>query len=219
MHIIVFHLDYVRPSVGQTHRRDGGQFLAADPGRRCCWAFGPMRLASALGGAAFPLFFLSGAVGIGIGDVAFFQTLPRLGSRLTSLLIGCLSAPLAALIEWVWLGTTLSVAQILWGLLTVCGVGLALMPGEHVHRTRRDLFVGTLFSVLASAVRRGRRRPEPPGLRGRARHRRTPRWRECRLSTRASAGCCSAGFACWWSSGAPSRSRPTPRTSWSSRPR
>jgi drug/metabolite transporter (DMT)-like permease len=38
----------------------------------------------------------------------------------------------------------------LWGLLTVFGVGLALMPGEHMHRTRRDLFVGSLFSVLAS---------------------------------------------------------------------
>ena len=101
-----------------------------------------------LGGDAFGLFFLSGAVGIGIGDVAFFQTLPRLGSRLTSLLTGCISAPFAALIEWVWLGTTLSVAQMLWGLLTVGGVGLALMPSEHVHRTRRDLFVGTLFSVL-----------------------------------------------------------------------
>ena len=100
--------------------------------------------------AAFPLFFLSGAVGIGIGDVAFFQTLPRLGSRLTSLLIGCLSAPLAALIEWVWLGTTLSLAQILWGLLTVGGVGLALMPSEHMQRTRRDLWVGTLFSMLSA---------------------------------------------------------------------
>ena len=103
-----------------------------------------------MGGAAFPLFCLSGAVGIGVGDVALFQTLPRLGSRLTSLLTGCLSAPLAALIEWVWLGTTLSQAQILWGLLIVAGVGLALMPGEHLHRTRRELFVGTLFATLAS---------------------------------------------------------------------
>jgi drug/metabolite transporter (DMT)-like permease len=102
------------------------------------------------GGAAFPLFFLSGAVGIGIGDVAFFQTLTRLGSRLTSLLIGCLSAPFAALIEWLWLGTTLSLAQILWGLLTVGGVGLALMPSEHVQRTRRDLLVGSIFATLAS---------------------------------------------------------------------
>ncbi len=100
--------------------------------------------------AAFPLFFLSGAAGIGLGDAAFFQTLPRLGSRLTALLIGCLSAPLAALIEWLWLGTTLSLAQILWGLLTVAGVGLALMPGEHVRRTRSDLWVGTLFATCSS---------------------------------------------------------------------
>jgi drug/metabolite transporter (DMT)-like permease len=101
-------------------------------------------------GAAFELFFLSGAVGIGIGDVAFFQALPRLGSRLTALLIGCLTAPMAALIEWLWLGTTLSTAQILWGLLTVGGVGLALLPSEHLHRTRRDLLAGTLWAILAS---------------------------------------------------------------------
>jgi len=100
--------------------------------------------------AAFQLFFLSGAVGVGLGDASFFQTLPRLGSRLTALLIGCLSAPLAALIEWLWLGTTLSLAQILWGLLTVGGVGLALMPGEHLHRTSSDLWLGTLFATFAS---------------------------------------------------------------------
>src|ERR1035441_2516797 len=77
---------------------------------------------------------------------------PGADARRTSAsdLTGCISAPFAALIEWVWLGTTLSVAQMLWGLLTVGGVGLALMPGEHLHRTRRDLFVGTLAAVLAS---------------------------------------------------------------------
>jgi drug/metabolite transporter (DMT)-like permease len=99
---------------------------------------------------ALPLFCLSGAAGIGLGDTAFFQALPRLGSRLTSLLIGCLTAPLAALIEWLWLGTSLSLAQILWGLLTVAGVGIALMPGEHVQRSRRDLWVGTSFAVLSA---------------------------------------------------------------------
>ncbi|HVM49262.1 MAG TPA: DMT family transporter [Candidatus Acidoferrum sp.] len=102
------------------------------------------------GGAAFPLFFLSGAVGIGIGDMAFFQALPRLGSRLTTLLINCLGAPLAGLIEWMWLGTTLTRAQILWGLLIVGAVGVALMPSEHVRRSRRDLLAGTAFSVLAA---------------------------------------------------------------------
>jgi drug/metabolite transporter (DMT)-like permease len=102
------------------------------------------------GGPGFPLFFLSGVIGIGIGDMAFFQTLPRLGSRLTSLLIGCLSAPFAALIEWLWLGTKLSLAQILWGLLIVAAVGGALMPSQHVHRNRRDLSVGTVFAVFAA---------------------------------------------------------------------
>jgi drug/metabolite transporter (DMT)-like permease len=111
------------------------------------WAYG---FGVGVGGAAFPLFFLSGAVGIGLGDMAFFQTLPRLGSRLTSLLTGCLSAPLAALIEWLWLGTRLSRGQILWGLIIVGAVGLALMPSEHVQRTRRALVVGTVYAVLSS---------------------------------------------------------------------
>jgi drug/metabolite transporter (DMT)-like permease len=111
------------------------------------WAYA---FGNGVAGAAFSLFFLSGLVGIGIGDVAFYQSLPRLGSRLTSLLNGCLSAPLAALIEWIWLGTSLSTAQILWGLLTVGGVGLALMPGEQVQRTRRALWIGTLAALLAS---------------------------------------------------------------------
>src|SRR4026208_1725498 len=56
-----------------------------------------------LGGAALPMFLLSGVVGVGVGDVALFQALPRLGSRLSLLLIQCMGAPSAALIEWAWL--------------------------------------------------------------------------------------------------------------------
>ena len=32
MHIIILNLDYLRPSLGQTHWGDGSQLLAADPG-------------------------------------------------------------------------------------------------------------------------------------------------------------------------------------------
>jgi len=60
------------------------------------WAYG---FGIGLEGNAFPLFFLSGIIGIGIGDVALFQALPRLGSRLSLLLIQCLTAPFDALIE------------------------------------------------------------------------------------------------------------------------
>ena len=62
-------------------------------------------------GDSFPLFLWSGIIGIGVGDVALFQALPRLGSRVTVLLIQCLSTPLAALIEWLWLGTKLTGVQ------------------------------------------------------------------------------------------------------------
>src|ERR1035437_1380138 len=43
-------------------------------------------------------FMVSGLFGIGIGDTAFFQALPRLGSRRTVLITQCLTAPFAAVI-------------------------------------------------------------------------------------------------------------------------
>ena len=111
------------------------------------WAYGFGR---GLSGDAFPLFLLSGILGIGVGDVALFQALPRLGSRLSLLLIQCLTAPFGALIEWGWLGTTLTLWQILCGLTILAGVGLALTPGEHLRLTRRDLAAGMAFSLLAA---------------------------------------------------------------------
>src|SRR5262249_13453412 len=38
---------------------------------------------SGIAGKAFPCFLLSGCVGFGLGDLALYQALPRLGSRLS----------------------------------------------------------------------------------------------------------------------------------------
>jgi len=103
-----------------------------------------------LEGTAFPFFLLSGIMGIGVGDVAYFQALPRLGPRLCLLLVQCLTAPLGALIEWLWLGTTLTFFQLLFGLITLVGVGIALKPDEKVRLARREWIVGTLCGVLAA---------------------------------------------------------------------
>lgn len=103
-----------------------------------------------LGGGALAIFFLSGCIGFGLGDISLFHALPRLGPRLSSLLAGCLAAPFAGLIEWLWLGTRLTVAQALGGLVILSGVGLALAPEQHAPIAPRARLVGILLGVLAA---------------------------------------------------------------------
>jgi drug/metabolite transporter (DMT)-like permease len=67
-----------------------------------CWAF---IWGTGIAGPAFPWLFLSGIVGFGLGDMGLFGAIPRIGPRLTILLTQCLAAPIAALVEWIWLGT------------------------------------------------------------------------------------------------------------------
>ena len=104
-----------------------------------------------LGGGALGMFLLSGVIGIGIGDAGLFEALPRLGSRLSVLLIQCLTAPIAALTEWLWLGTTLGMVQIFCILAILAGVAAALSPSEHLHIPRAKLFAGILFAILGAA--------------------------------------------------------------------
>jgi len=105
---------------------------------------------SGLAGGAFPIFLVSGCIGFGIGDMALFQALPRLGSRLSVMLTLCLSSPLAAALEWGWLGTGLSLAEVICGLVILIGVALALAPGRQLHLARRQLAWGLSFGLLAS---------------------------------------------------------------------
>ncbi len=103
-----------------------------------------------LGGAGLSFFVWSGFVGFGLGDLALYEALPRLGSRLTLLLSQCLAAPVGAVVEWVWLGTTLTVAQMVAGLVILAGVAVGLAPRSHVRMDRKHLFSGTIFGVLAA---------------------------------------------------------------------
>jgi drug/metabolite transporter (DMT)-like permease len=103
-----------------------------------------------LSGNAFTIFFISGCIGFGVGDLALFQAYPRLGSRLTILLVQCLAAPFAALTEWLWLHTTLSWWQVLYGLTILAGVALALSPSRHLELSPKQIWQGTLFGALAA---------------------------------------------------------------------
>ena len=103
-----------------------------------------------LGGGAFPVFFLSGCIGFGLGDLALYQTIPRIGPRLTILMVHCLAAPFAALTEWLWLGTALTLTQIIAGLVILAGVAIALAPREHLDIEPRALAQGISFGLVAA---------------------------------------------------------------------
>src|SRR5258705_82683 len=105
-----------------------------------------------LGGAAFLYFFLSGLLGFGVGDVALYQALPRLGARLAMVFTQCLAAPFGSLIEWLWLDTRLTHSQILCIAIALTGVGVAIAPakGERASKERRVNFLRAVFGTLAA---------------------------------------------------------------------
>ena len=101
-------------------------------------------------GRAFSLFVLSGLAGIGLGDTAYFQALPRLGGRRAVLLVQCLTAPCAVVIEWLWLGTRLNAAEIVCIAVMLGGVVVALTPVEHLKIAPDLLWPGLLASAVAA---------------------------------------------------------------------
>jgi drug/metabolite transporter (DMT)-like permease len=102
-----------------------------------------------LTGTAFPVLFLSGCVGFGIGDLSMFQAYPRIGARRTIVLIQCLAAPFGALIEWLWLHHTPTGPQAFYGAVILLGVATALMPAKKDAQPTQGLAAGILFGILS----------------------------------------------------------------------
>lgn len=103
---------------------------------------------------ALGLLLLSGAIGIGLGDTAYFEALSHLGARRT-LLLGMLAPPMAALLALVILRESLSLAAWLGILATVLGVTWVVterVPGssEVPGHLKRGVAFGSL-AALAQA--------------------------------------------------------------------
>jgi drug/metabolite transporter (DMT)-like permease len=115
------------------------------------WAF---TFGGGLGGGVLVLFALSGAVGVGLGDMAFYHALPRLGTRIATLVSQCLMAPLGALIEWLWLGTQPTLHQALFSIVAISGVVIAVRPasgGNKSHITPGGIFLAVLGAAGTAA--------------------------------------------------------------------
>jgi drug/metabolite transporter (DMT)-like permease len=88
---------------------------------------------------------------VGVGaDVFLFQALPRIGSRLSLLIVQCFSALSAAMLEWLWLGAKISTRQAAACVIILAGVALALAPGKHLETKRGVLAAGICFGFLAA---------------------------------------------------------------------
>ena len=103
-----------------------------------------------LGGGAFGMFFISGIIGFGVGDYGLFRAYKIIGSRLTMVMTQCLAAPFAATVEWLWLGSTLSLGQVLAGVGILIGVSLALAPNDTMHIDKEHWKNGIFWGLLSA---------------------------------------------------------------------
>ena len=103
---------------------------------------------------------LSGIVGFFLGDILLFKTLVEIGPRV-GMLIFSLSAPTAALIEWLFMGQTYHLIQWIGIFTTLSGVSIVILEKKPVRRKKNNLLIrhisikGVLFgfgAMLGQAV-------------------------------------------------------------------
>jgi drug/metabolite transporter (DMT)-like permease len=96
-------------------------------------------------------FFTGGVAGFGVGGVSMFLSLPRLGSSLSTLIVQCVSALVAAAVEFAWLGTALTGYQMLWAALALAGVAVGLMPRSMERVSPEKFRAGVGWALLSAA--------------------------------------------------------------------
>lgn len=99
----------------------------------------------------------SGIIGLTLGDTLFFVSIRHLGAALTAAL-QCLTPPLNALIDWIYLGipmTTIQVVGMVIVIVAVAGVVLAGSSnrvGKHLSRAWTFGLLAAVGSALCQAV-------------------------------------------------------------------
>jgi uncharacterized membrane protein len=95
----------------------------------------------------YALFFISGVIGLGIGDALFLKSLNLLGAGLSAI-VSCLWAPFIAGMSIIFLHEHLSVLQIMGIVLVAAAVPVATLRTRS-GISRRDLGWGLFWGVLA----------------------------------------------------------------------
>jgi len=98
------------------------------------------------------MLLLSGVIGIGLGDTAYFYGLKDIGSR-RALLLYALAPPMTALIGWMFLNETLPLLSWVGIFITVGGVAWVVTERTPQEEDRHDKKIqarGILLGALAS---------------------------------------------------------------------
>lgn len=117
------------------------------------WALTGTPLPRGMNGEAVAWLLASGAVGYVFGDWCLFSSYVLMGSRFGQLFMTL--APLfSALTAWLLLGETLGLQAIVGMVVTISGIGLAVLSrteqGEHKHKIHVDIpLKGVLFGLGA----------------------------------------------------------------------
>jgi drug/metabolite transporter (DMT)-like permease len=102
-----------------------------------------------------PVVFLiiSGVIGIGLGDTAYFSALNHLGAR-RALLFETLAPPLAAVLALIFLGERLSAGAWCGILLTILGVAWVITERTTTDATinRPQAMLGIIWALLAAVA-------------------------------------------------------------------
>lgn len=98
--------------------------------------------------SALILLFLSGLVGIGIGDTAYFESLRYLGAR-RSLLMGILAPPITGIMAYFFIGEALRPMAWLGIILTISGVAWVVSErSEDSPQKKGHLLAGIIFGCF-----------------------------------------------------------------------
>ena len=96
----------------------------------------------------WPWLLLGGAIGLGVGDIASFHSLTRIGAGLALLVMQTLAAPFALALEYAALGHVPTGAQLVGAAVILGGVALAL--ASRPVGDPRHWRAGIALSVLAA---------------------------------------------------------------------
>jgi drug/metabolite transporter (DMT)-like permease len=97
------------------------------------------------------ILFLSGAIGLGIGDTLFLKALNLLGAGLMAI-VDCLYSPFVIVLSIVFLGDKLSFWQFVGVFLIVSAIFAATYEKSEQKISRHNLIWGCIWGVLAVAA-------------------------------------------------------------------